>query len=145
MGDEVLKRIIILITVLLSCDLLFAQESSMKEEIEVYDSLFNAINKKRFGLEHEIFTSVKNPFISSSKTTIESDVEIQKTKITYSLYGIIENRAKINNTWLTKGDMIDDLRLVKITEQSVTLANTQRVLTLMLSQKGAHNVIIDSK
>lgn len=145
MGDEVLKRIIILITVLFSCNLLFAQESSMKEEIEVYDSLFNAINKKRFGLEHEIFTSAKNPFIPSSKTTIESDVEIQKTKITYSLYGIIENRVKINNTWLTKGDMIDDLRLVKITEQSVTLANTQRVLTLMLSQKGTHNVIIDSK
>lgn len=145
MGDEVLKRIIILITVLFSCNLLFAQESSMKEEIKVYDSLFNAINKKRFGLEHEIFTSAKNPFTPSSKTTIESDVEIQKTKITYSLYGIVENRVKINNTWLTKGDMIDDLRLVKITEQSVTLANAQRVLTLMLSQKGTHNVIIDSK
>jgi hypothetical protein len=56
----------------------------------------------------------------------------------------MENQAKINNTWVKKGGMINDLRLVKVTNESAVLANAERTLVLTLSQKGTRNVAITS-
>jgi ligand-binding sensor protein len=56
----------------------------------------------------------------------------------------MENRAKINDRWVKKGEVINGLKLVKITSKSAVLANSQRTLTLTLSQKGNRNVVITS-
>lgn len=127
------------------CNFALAQTSSMQNETAAYDKLFDAINTKRFGLEPKVFISLKDPFIASSKLEIDSDEEVKPKEVTYTLYGIMENSAKINNSWIAKGEMLDDLRLVKVTGESAILSNAQRTITLMLSQKGTGNVVITSK
>ncbi|HET55187.1 MAG TPA: hypothetical protein ENN33_08205 [Ignavibacteria bacterium] len=143
MGDEILKPLQMLLFTTLSYGLLFAQTSSNKDETAVYDTLFETINKKRFGLESTVFASIKDPFTAQSKAEIDSPVA-KPVEIRYTLYGIMENRAKINNKWVQKGGMINDLRLVKVTNESAVLANGERTLTLTLSQKGTRNVVINS-
>ena len=145
MGDEVLKTINILIISTIVSSALFAQDSSIKEETAIYDTLFDAINKKRFGLDASNFTHIKDPFFIPSKAKVDSNDDSNVTKeATYTLYAIMENQAKINDQWIKKGAMINDLRLVKLTNESVILANAERTLILPLSQKGTHNVVITS-
>ena len=143
MGDEILKPLQMLLFTTLSYGLLFAQTSSIKDETVAYDTLVEAINKKGFGLESTVFASIKDPFTAQSKAKIDSPIA-KPVEIRYTLYGIMENRAKINNKWIQKGGMINDLRLVKVTDESAVLANGECTLTLRLSQKGTRNVVINS-
>jgi hypothetical protein len=145
MGDEVLKPLHVTLAIMVAYGSLFAQSSSLKDEVKMYDTLFEAINKKRFGLDPDVFKKVKDPFVKTSPTNAKNKSTIAAPKrITYTLYSVMENRAKINDRWVKKGEVINGLKLVKITSKSAVLANSQRTLTLTLSQKGNRNVVITS-
>lgn len=146
MGDEILKIKYILI--LLLATLALKADSSMEENLQAYDNLFDSINTKRFGLEKSSFQKLKDPFLfkpSQASSGEGKASDAAPKKISYILYAVIENRAKINKTWLKVGENIDGYRVAKITQNSATLVGQQNSLNLKLSNKGYENVIISTK
>ena len=146
MGDEILKIKYILI--LLLATLALKADSSMEENLQAYDNLFDSINTKRFGLEKSSFQKLKDPFLfkpSQASSGEGKASDAAPKKISYILYAVIGNRAKINKTWLKVGENIDGYRVAKITQNSATLVGQQNSLNLKLSNKGYENVIISTK
>lgn len=144
MGDEVLKHLRLTLFALFLVSTLNAKNSSIEEETKMYDTLFDAINTKRFGLDDIAFKKMKDPFVRLPQKTSPKSSKTSPKKPIFRLHAIMENRAKINQSWVKKGDKINNYRLTKLTGNSAVLSNQERTLTLMLSKKGQKNVAISS-
>lgn len=58
-----------------------------------------------------------------------------KPKITYKIKGIIDNYVLINNSWIKKGESIDNLKLIEIKRNYVVLENNNKKLKLELQNE----------
>lgn len=144
MGDEILKPMHILLLSMLVAFSSEARTLSLSDETAVYETLFETINQKRFGLSDEQIRQTRDPFIKIYPDTASKEGEV-KREPAYRLHAIFNNRAKINDTWLERGDMIGSYRLSAIGHQDVTLASPNQTLKLTLSSKGKNNVVVSFK
>lgn len=120
------------------------QADDMKE----YDNLFNSINQKRVGLNPKDIKSIQSPFIYQNvKVDANLTEPSQSNLITYSLFAIVENRAKINSNWYGINDEIPDnsgYKVKKINKKSIVLSNEYENLELNLT-RGRTNVVVSKK
>lgn len=143
MGDEILKTIRAIF--IFTCIAIFSHANSAKlqEKTKVFDTIFESINKKRFGLSDKAISETKNPFIVESNTTKDGEVKVDE-KESYELKAILVNRVKINDKWHKLKDQIGDYVLVKIKDNSIILDNSGEKLELFL-YKGSKNAKISIK
>lgn len=115
---------------------------SSTPDLSVYDRQFDAIGKKRVGLNDNDILSLKNPFISDDSMDKTKSVETDDPGlIGKSLNAIIANKVKINDGWYHLGDYVGSYKIVEIKEKSVIIENKTQNLELKLNQ-GSKNVII---
>lgn len=143
MGDEVLKTIQVIFIFTCIAAFSYASGAKLEEKTKVFDTIFESINKKRFGLSDKAISETKNPFIVETNATKDGQAEVGE-KETYQLKAILANRVKINDKWHKLKDKIGDFILVKIKENSIILDNSGEKLELFL-YKGSKNAKISIK
>lgn len=131
MGNEILKNHIYIISIF---TIINSSQADTKQQIKVFDELFDSINKKRYGLEDRAIAKLKNPFILKKRLDKQDDGKIKNVKNegSYKLNAILSNRALINNTWVKLHQFIKEYKLVKIKSNSVILDNGSYIKKLYL-------------
>lgn len=128
--------------------LIYANDAKIKTlpdgNYQELDKLFDAINKKRYGLSREKIDATKNPFLiqKAQKKPEKSDKNsTTSVMIVYTLHAIMNNKANINGKWYSINEKINDYKLKKIDSDSVIMDNVGNELKLTL-EKGNENVTI---
>jgi hypothetical protein len=107
--------------------------------IAKYDRYFNEINEIRVGIANQDIDALTNPFITIAIPYSASNNNA--TAITFKLNAILENKVKINNSWLGKGSLINGMRVVTIKQNSVVLSSENRAIELFLREKNENSII----
>ncbi len=145
MGDNVLKRITLLITL---SSLLFANGESVN--LSWVDKEIEAIKPPRKGISQKKIALIKDPFIFLEKNRTKKDKKSKKgqnqlppvvsgvdmpvktgmPKRSFKLAAIINDAAFINNKWYKIGQEVGGYKIVKVTMTKVTLRGPDETLTL---------------
>jgi hypothetical protein len=146
LGDEVLKNIIITLcfsSIILSSS--FAKETNFVDMSE-YDTLFAEISDKRIGVSNEDIKKIKNPFIFKMTQKVQDgETADVKVETVYTLYAILRNKVKINDSWYSINDQIGYYKLSKIKQNSVLLSSASETKELFIRKQNASNVKFSSK
>jgi hypothetical protein len=146
LGDEVLKNIIITLcfsSIILSSS--FAKETNFVDMSE-YDTLFAEISDKRIGVSNEDIKKIKNPFIFKMTQKVQDgETADVKVETVYTLYAILGNKVKINDSWYSINDQIGYYKLSKIKQNSVLLSSASETKELFIRKQNASNVKFSSK
>ncbi|MDR0666239.1 MAG: hypothetical protein LBF71_02395 [Campylobacteraceae bacterium] len=103
-----------------------------------HDKYFNEINEVRIGIPDEEIDRLSNPFAVIQTAAV---VASNTTEPTFQLNAIVENRVKINNSWLKQGSLINGLRVTAIKQKSVVLGGDNKRLELFLREKNENSII----
>jgi hypothetical protein len=135
MGDVILKKYSLIAAILVGTLNLFGDNSA---DIAKYDRYFNEINEVRVGIEDEDIEKLSNPFavIRTAAATTNTTAEP-----TFQLNAIVENKVKINNSWLKQGSLVNGLRVITIKQKSVVLGSDNKILELFLREKNENSII----
>ncbi len=135
-----MKKIILILFVFISIS--FAGVESKSDQVskinaQRYDKIFKEISKKRVGVSNEVLNRVRSPFVSnivyqSIKNKISS---VKRKRIIFTLFGILNNEAKINKKWYKIKDKVYGYRLIRIKNNSVILKNKRKKIELFLRKK----------
>ncbi|MDR0408239.1 MAG: hypothetical protein LBH45_04955 [Campylobacteraceae bacterium] len=104
-----------------------------------YDRFFNEIGEVRVGIADQDVDRIANPFVIIATPVIQSDTNASSP--VFKLSAIFENRAKINDSWLTQGSVINGLRVIAIKQGSVVLGSENRAIELFLREKNENSII----
>ncbi len=140
MGDEILKRLLFVILILIS--FLYAEVKSISTDdidIQKYDMLFQNIDKQRVGMKDSVLNRVRSPFVSKRILHILKDknatISSTKKRDVFRLYGIINNRVKIGRRWYKIGSKAFGYRVYKIKNSSVILKRKRKKIELFLRKR----------
>lgn len=125
------------------CSLFLNTNLSAKGNTQEYDKLFNEIATKRIGADEKKLDLISNPFLIDKKTEIETldgNITVQEIKIQYELKATFNNKAKINDTWFSLNDIVDDYKLVKIASDHVVLKNEHVTKDLYIRKPNAGKI-----
>jgi len=133
-----LKQLFISIgALLLLCNSsLFADSSA---DIARYDRYFNEISEIRVGIEDREIDILANPFVTIAIP--HNSGSGNATALTFKLSAIIENKVKINDSWLSKGSVVNGMRVIAIKQKSVVLGSATRGVELFLREKNENSII----
>jgi len=136
-----LKNFILIVTFIFAITLFAAKKDTdvikmPSTNIEKCDMVFKNIAKKRVGPSDEELSKVPSPFVNEKLLRIIRDENVTKKKrLVLHLYGIMNNRAKINKKWYKLMSKVYGYRLVKINDLSVVLKNKKKKIELFLRKK----------
>ena len=137
MGDEVLKKIAMMIPVLALNVLANAGTMQTDKEalIAEYRDMFQKISQKRIGIDERKIDKLKAPFL-----TEEKKVEVKKEKTAkhsepFSLQAIFGKRAKISGHWYKVHDEVNGMKVVLVGDGFVWLKNSQFRKKLKMGNK----------
>jgi hypothetical protein len=140
MGDVILKQFFISIgALLLLCNSSLFGDSSA--DIARYDRYFNEISEIRVGIVDREIDVLANPFITLAIPRVPGSGGNATAAPTFKLNAIIENKVKINDSWLSKGSLINGMRVIAIKQRSVVLGSTNRGIELFLREKNENSII----
>ncbi|MDR2635606.1 MAG: hypothetical protein LBC08_02120 [Campylobacteraceae bacterium] len=130
-----MKKYSLIAAILVGTLNLFGDNSA---DIAKYDRYFNEINEVRVGIEDEDIEKLSNPFavIRTAAATTNTTAEP-----TFQLNAIVENKVKINNSWLKQGSLVNGLRVITIKQKSVVLGSDNKILELFLREKNENSII----
>jgi hypothetical protein len=137
MGDVILKKYSLITAILVGTLNLFGDSSA---DIARYDRYFNEINEVRVGILNDEVDKLSDPF-AVTRTATAADANNNATSPVFQLNAILENKVKINDSWLKQGSLINDLRVIAIKQKSVVLGNENRRLELFLREKNENSII----
>lgn len=111
-----------------------------------YDTLFAEISDKRIGVSNEDIKKIKNPFIFKMTQKVQDgETADVKVETVYTLYAILGNKVKINDSWYSINDQIGYYKLSKIKQNSVLLSSASETKELFIRKQNASNVKFSSK
>ena len=152
MGDEILKKIILILTLSLifSSALIAAKNDgfteNFKKRLMKYDNLFAQISKKRIGVSNSKINTIKTPFIRNNKVKIKDSNETEKVKKPiYILNATFNNKAKVNGKWHNINSEIGKFKLTNIKSNSVTIKNGHSKKELFIRNSNASKIKFSSK
>ncbi len=135
-----MKKIILILFVFVGIS--FAGVESKSDQVgkinaQRYNKIFKEISKKRVGVANEVLNKVRSPFVSNMvyqriKNKISS---VKRKRIIFTLFGILNNEAKINKKWYKIKDKVYGYRLIRIKNNSVILKNKRKKIELFLRKK----------
>ncbi len=135
-----MKKIILILFIFVGIS--FASVESKSDQVgkinaQKYDKIFQEIGKKRIGVPNAVLNRIHSPFVSnivykSIKNKISS---IKRRRIVFTLYGLLNNEAKINKKWYKIKDKVYGYRLIRIKNNSVILKNKRKKIELFLRKK----------
>jgi hypothetical protein len=137
MGDAILKKFFLIATTLVGTLNLFGDDSSAN--IARYDESFNQISEVRVGISDEDVDKLSNPFAVIQTAAIP--ISNNTTEPILQLNAIVENKIKVNNSWLKLGSLINGLRVIAIKQKSVVLGSDNKRLELFLREKNENSII----
>jgi len=150
MGDEVLKIVTLIFTLLLLFSSAIAKEvltTEFKNKMTEYDKLFSQIGEKRIGVSNTKINMVKNPFLMTYKKVIIKDgnstKEIKKPK--YILTVIFDEKAKINGKWYKLNSKLGNFKLINIRSDSVIIQNEHSKKELFIRKNDVSKIKFSSK
>ena len=129
MGDKLLKKLLIIITLLGGTIYADINMRLINQKVE-------EIKPSRVGMNHQKLSLLVNPFIkikSKEDKTLKGETKkvttrtrtfttMRKSRKTYfRLYATMNRSAKINGRWVTLGNKISGYTLLKIAKDSVVL------------------------
>ena len=139
MGDKILKKvyIFVLFFYIIAYGKVFNEVNYDNLNVKKYDMIFEKIAKKRVGLSDSEIEKVRSPFVTQNILKIIKNKNIIRSKHRniLRLYGILNNKVKINKKWYKIGSKIDGYRLVKIKNSSVVLKKKRKKLELFLRKR----------
>ncbi len=138
MGDKILKKILLLagIVSLLMSATINGLSQKPQINIEKYNTIFKQIETKRVGPSDVELSMIYNPFVNQHILKIIKDKNVTKFRpVVLQLYGIINNRAKINKKWYKLRSKVYDYKLIKIKDISVILKKNRKKIELFLRKK----------
>ncbi|MDR2342553.1 MAG: hypothetical protein LBD84_05910 [Campylobacteraceae bacterium] len=131
-----MKKFAIIICTSLICT--GSASGSSTDKVE-YDKFFNEISQVRVGILDQDISNMANPFIAvPAPVGIDS---VNASSPIFKLSAILEDKIKINDTWLSKGSIIDGLTVIAIKQNSVVLGNENRAIELFLREKNENSII----
>ncbi|MDR0762334.1 MAG: hypothetical protein LBF13_04725 [Campylobacteraceae bacterium] len=136
MGDAILKKYFLIAAVLVGTLNLFGDNSA---DIARYDRYFNEISEVRVGIPNNEIDKLSDPFAVIRTANVADTSNV--TSPTFQLNAILENKVKINDSWLKQGSLIHDLRVIAIKQKSVVLGNENKRLELFLREKNENSII----
>jgi len=137
-----MKNIIItllLLTIFVSADL----------SVEQIREMVSKIHEKREGVSLETLKGTKEPFVrleegnNTSTFVIPTKEVVEDVKL--GLHSIINNKAFINDSWMSKGDNILGYKLKYIGKRGVVLRNKNHIKKLFLRKKRDDFITIEEK
>jgi len=137
-GDKILKKILLLagIVSLLMSATINGLSQKPQINIEKYNTIFKQIETKRVGPSDVELSMIYNPFVNQHILKIIKDKNVTKFRpVVLQLYGIINNRAKINKKWYKLRSKVYDYKLIKIKDISVILKKNRKKIELFLRKK----------
>ncbi len=95
------------------------------------------IHKKRIGVGLDTLNSTKEPFIigENNDTLVVAVKKIEKKDAKMSLHSIVNNKAYINDSWVSVDDKILGYTLKFIGKRGVVLRNANHIKKLYLRKK----------
>jgi hypothetical protein len=136
MGDAILKKSFLTAAILVGTLNLFGDSSA---NIAQYDESFNQISEVRVGISDEDIDRLSNPFAVIQTAAIPASNSTAEP--VFQLNAIVENKIKINNSWLKLGSLINGLRVIAIKQKSVVLGSDNKRLELFLREKNENSII----
>ncbi len=150
MGDEVLKIVTLIFTLLLLFSSAIAKEvltTEFKNKMKEYDKLFSQIGEKRIGVSNTKINMLKNPFLMTYKKVVIKDgnstKEIKKPK--YILTVTFNKKAKINGKWYKLNSKLDNFKLINIRSNSVIIQNEHSKKELFIRKNDVSKIKFSSK
>ncbi|MDR1613998.1 MAG: hypothetical protein LBS26_00305 [Campylobacteraceae bacterium] len=131
-----MKKSFLIAIILIGTFDLFGDSST---NIAGYDRYFNEINEVRVGISDEDVDKLSNPFAVIQTAAIPTSNNTSEP--TFQLNAIVENKVKVNNSWLKQGSSINGLRVIAIKQKSVVLGNDNKRLELFLREKNENSII----
>ena len=147
MGDEVLKTLTTVVTVLLLIFSFANSKENMSEELKnkitEYDKFFTEINQKRVGVSNFEIDKISNPF----KVTREERVfkNSSKKEKTHLLTAIFNKNAKIDGQWYKINNAIGGFKLIAINSGSVIIKNAHSKKELFIRKNNVKKIKFSSK
>lgn len=103
--------------------------------IEQMKTMVEKIKAKRVGTTVEKQTGFVSPFVVLQKNQGKVMLENPKgTVVAFVLGGIINTKVFINQKWIKLGDKIEGYELVEIKDNSVTLRQEKKSITVFLKK-----------
>ncbi|MDR1007011.1 MAG: hypothetical protein LBL65_00405 [Campylobacteraceae bacterium] len=133
-----MKKYFLMAAILIGMLNLFGDSSSA--DIAKYDRYFNEINEVRVGISGDEIDKLADPFAVIRTAAVENTGN-NTAGPTFQLNAILENKVKINDSWLKQGSLIHGLRVIAIKQKSVVLSNENRRLELFLREKNENSII----
>jgi len=110
--------------------------------LDQIETMVQKIRMKRPGVDLKTLEKTKDPFVhiakEDNKTVIVAPNHVEEKK--FSLHGIMNGRAFINEEWLKEGDKIQGFVVKYIGKRGVVLQSGNQIKTLFL-HKGKENII----
>lgn len=142
MGDVILKKIILLLTIFMLQHTLLAQTNGSdvdRIDVSEYDDWFNEINNVRVGVSELSINKLTNPFIT---ITTPSTSNTNSSAVRLELNAIMDgDNAMINKKWYKINSLVNNMRLTSIKKDSVVLRNAERSIELYLRKKNENSII----
>jgi len=142
MGDEVLKKTVLLLLPILFCSILLADKNN--EFTAEYDKIFTQISEKRIGISNSKINVVKNPFLMTN-VVIAKENNTTAPKIKYNLNAIFGNKAKINGKWYKLNSEIGSFKLSHVKSNSVIMQNGHSKKELFIRKSDVSKIQFNSK
>ncbi len=127
MGDEVLKKIGIIIPVLVLNVLANAGTAQADKEalIAEYKDMFQKISQKRIGIDESKIDKLAKPFLTEKKVVEVKQKKESKHSEPFELQAIFGKRAKISGNWYKVHDEVNGMKVVIVGDGFVWLKNDQ--------------------
>jgi len=137
-----MKKIFLALLLLTAC---LSADLSVKQ----IQDMVNKIHEKRAGIKLETLENTKEPFVRLEETNTTSTFVIPTKQITVEpklgLHAILNDKAFINDSWISKGENILGYKLKYIGKRGVVLRNDNHIKKLFLRKKRDNFITIEER
>ena len=116
---------------------LFLSPLSADLSIDQMQMMVKKIKAKRIGSMESNASKVVSPFIVIRKDENKTEVIAKEPKselVQFALGAIVNDKAFVNNKWLSVGDMIDGYELSEIEGNGITMTQDSRTIKVFLKK-----------
>jgi len=98
------------------------------------ETMVEKIKAKRIGTNIQKSDKFISPFVMIQMDENKTVLEKPKTDVVFSLGGIMNDKAFVNQKWVKVGDMIDGYKVAEMDDHSVTLLQDERTIKVFLKK-----------
>jgi len=104
------------------------------------ENMVDKLYKKRIGISLEDISDIEDPFV---RMAVEDNVTtvVAMTEIQFSLKGIMNNKAFINDKWYSVGEVVSGYTLKYVGRKGIVLDRDKHIKKIFLRKDRESNII----